>query len=130
MANLQLFVLFFAVVSLRSVVSEDFVLDVIHINDFHARYDEINSLAIKCKSADECIGGYARTIGTVKRLQQEVEHPLFLNAGDNYMGTLWYDLFKWNITSQLLNLHDADAIVSARVLLFGFDSYLTVLPFF
>lgn len=105
----------FSVTSLTfciNVQSQDlYPLTIIHINDLHARYDDINDLAIKCKPEIEtCFGGYARNVAIIKQLQQEATNSIYLNAGDNYFGTLYYDLFKWNVTAKLLNVHKADAI--------------------
>jgi 5'-nucleotidase len=33
-----------------------------------------------------------------------------LNAGDNFQGTLWYTLLRWNVTQYMLNLVPADAM--------------------
>jgi len=33
-----------------------------------------------------------------------------LNAGDSFQGTLWYNIGRWNVTSQLLNILPADAM--------------------
>jgi 5'-nucleotidase len=61
----------------------------------------------------KCIGGYARIIATVKRLKEEKAdlNPIYLNAGDNFQGTLWYTLLRWNVTKYMLNLVPADAMV-------------------
>lgn len=60
-----------------------------------------------------CIGGYARVMTTVKKLIQERneqnKNPIYLNIGDNFQGTLWYELFGWNVTSEFLNILPADA---------------------
>lgn len=89
-----------------------FPLTIIHINDLHARYDDINDLAIKCKpNIDTCFGGYARNVAIIKRLQRAAEHSIYINAGDNYFGTLYWDMFKWDLTMKMLNLHPADAMV-------------------
>lgn len=87
------------------------------------RYDEINTLSIKCnpEKGEECIGGYARIVGAVKMLQENVENSIYLNAGDNFHGTLWYDIFKWNVTTKLLNLYPADVMV-----IFQFKIYYTM----
>lgn len=104
--------LFTTVVLALGKAQELFPLTIIHINDLHARYDDINELAIKCKqSIESCFGGYARNVATIKRLQAEAVNSLYLNAGDNYFGTLYYDQFKWNITSRMLNILPADAMV-------------------
>jgi 5'-nucleotidase len=49
----------------------------------------------------------------VKKLLAEKadKNPVYLNIGDNFQGTLWYDLLGWNVTSYFLNLLPADATV-------------------
>lgn len=60
-----------------------------------------------------CIGGIARVMTMVKQLKAERErenkNPIFLNIGDNFVGSLWYELFGWNVTSHFLNILPADA---------------------
>lgn len=56
-----------------------------------------------------CIGGYARVVTKVKELQSIRENSIYLNAGDNFQGTLWYNIGRWNVTNQFLNMHPADA---------------------
>jgi 5'-nucleotidase len=88
-----------------------FPLSIIHINDFHAKYEETNLQANTCKG-ENCIGGYARAVTMIRRLRNSQPNPLYLNAGDNFQGTLWYTLLRWNITQHLLNLETADVMVS------------------
>jgi 5'-nucleotidase len=61
---------------------------------------------------EECIGGYARVVSKVKELQETRKdlNPIYLNAGDNFQGTFWYNFFQWNVTSYFLNLLPADAM--------------------
>lgn len=95
-----------------------FPVSIIHINDFHARFDEINSNRVTCnrEKDSECFGGYARVITVVKQLMAsraaENKNPIYLNAADNFQGTLWYSIYRGNATSYFLNLYPADAIVS------------------
>ncbi|XP_063702617.1 apyrase-like [Culicoides brevitarsis] len=111
MQFLRYFLLFFILKCTKSQSPDQFSLKIIHINDFHSRYEEINTLATKCKPETEtCLGGYARTVSAVKSLKAEMENSIFVNAGDNFQGTLWYDHFKGNATSFFLNLLPADAI--------------------
>lgn len=97
-----------------------FPVSIIHINDFHARFDEINSNRITCnrEKDDQCFGGYARVITIVKQLMAsravENKNPIYLNAADNFQGTLWYSIYRGNATSYFLNLYPADAIVSTK----------------
>lgn len=90
---------------------ELFPVSIIHINDFHARFEETNWLSSFCKSGDEhCIGGYARAITVIKQLMKTNLNPIYLNAGDSFQGTPWYTFGRWNVTSELFNLLPADAI--------------------
>uniref|UniRef100_A0A182PGQ4 Apyrase n=1 Tax=Anopheles epiroticus TaxID=199890 RepID=A0A182PGQ4_9DIPT len=91
-----------------------FPLTIIHLNDFHARFEETNTVSTRCKpdEGERCIGGYARVVSKVKQLQQEYadRNPIYLNAGDNFQGTLWYSLLRWNVTAHFLNLLPADVM--------------------
>lgn len=79
-----------------------------------SRFEEVNSNSGTCKpeEGEVCIGGYGRVVTTVKRLLEEKKdlNPIYLNAGDNFQGTLWYNIHRWNVTSYFLNLLPADAI--------------------
>lgn len=94
-----------------------FTLSIIHWNDFHARFDEINQSGDHCRPVDRpnCFGGYARLVTTVKKLQAERQNSIYLNAGDNFQGTFWYNVGKWKLTAQFLNMLPADAIVSCKL---------------
>lgn len=94
-------------------------LSIIHWNDFHARFDDINNASDHCRPErpdERCFGGYARVVTVVRRLQHERRNanPIYLNAGDNFQGTFWYTVGRWNVTAQFLNVLPADAIVSGR----------------
>lgn len=91
---------------------ELFPVSIIHINDFHARFEETNEIAAACKEGEKCIGGLARAVTVIKELMEARQHlnPIYLNAGDNFQGTPWYTFGRWNITAEALNLQKADAI--------------------
>ncbi|XP_063706239.1 apyrase-like [Culicoides brevitarsis] len=65
-----------------------------------------------CKDREKCIGGYARLVHMIKYIQQKYkdDHPLYLNAGDNFQGTPWYTMFTWNVTKHFLNMLPADVL--------------------
>ncbi|XP_036319648.1 apyrase [Rhagoletis pomonella] len=94
------------------ISAELFPLSIIHINDFHARFEATDTSGGTCDAGEECIGGYARTVYTVKRLleEQKDRNPVYFNAGDSFQGTLWYNIGRWNVTSQFLNMLPADAM--------------------
>ncbi|XP_062541988.1 apyrase-like [Armigeres subalbatus] len=87
-------------------------LSIIHVNDIHARFDETSDYGPTCnpEDGDTCMGGYARTVAVVKTLFANRNNPLYLNAGDNYRGSLWYNVHRWNVTVELLNMLPADAM--------------------
>jgi 5'-nucleotidase len=45
----------------------------------------------------------------VKQLNNTNLNPIYLNAGDNFQGTIWYNTGRWNVTNQFLNILPADA---------------------
>ncbi|KXJ74403.1 hypothetical protein RP20_CCG013765 [Aedes albopictus] len=92
--------------------SDLFELSIVHINDFHARFEEVNTASVSCNpEKDEvCVGGYARTVTVLKKLLAERTNPIYLNAGDNFQGTLWYNIHRWNATVEFLNMVPADAM--------------------
>ncbi|XP_043470032.1 apyrase-like [Leptopilina heterotoma] len=99
--------------SLRN--SNLFELSVIHFNDFHARFLQTGPASDICNEEmheSTCIGGVARVYTASKKLLNERPNGIFLNAGDMYQGTIWYNLFKWNVTVEFMNMlpHDAMTI--------------------
>ncbi|KAK1129395.1 hypothetical protein K0M31_019127 [Melipona bicolor] len=91
-----------------------FELSVIHINDFHARFEQTGPRSEACHEGEEkdCIGGISRVSTAVNRLVNERPNPIFLNAGDHYQGTLWYNVHRWNVTATFMNMlpHDVMTI--------------------
>lgn len=90
--------------------NEPFALSITHINDFHARFEETNECADNCKANEKGIGGYARATTVIRRLINTRPNNIYLNAGDSFQGTLWYTVGRWNVTSELFNMLEADAI--------------------
>jgi 5'-nucleotidase len=101
--------------SIQKRSAELFPLSIVHLNDFHSKFEETNWQSTACKETfgQICVGGFARTLTTVKQLLKDNsdKNPIYLNIGDNFVGTLWYELFGWNVTSLFLNMISADATV-------------------
>ncbi|KAF2887392.1 hypothetical protein ILUMI_18782, partial [Ignelater luminosus] len=90
--------------------NNSFELSIVHINDFHARYEEISNTSSACKSDSEnCIGGFSRIYTAINQLVKERPNSIILNGGDNFQGTLWYSIYRWNVTQYFLNLLPFDA---------------------
>ncbi|XP_012139780.2 apyrase isoform X1 [Megachile rotundata] len=87
-----------------------FELSVIHLNDFHARFEQTGPRSGVChkENEKECVGGIARISTAVNRLMKDRPNPIFLNAGDNFQGTFWYNVHRWNVTATFMNMlpHD------------------------
>lgn len=90
---------------------ELFQLSIIHINDFHARFEETNENSLPCRDDQKCIGGFARLKTVVDQLMEKRKNAILLNAGDNFQGTFWYNLLRYNVTTHFLNFLPTDAIV-------------------
>lgn len=95
---------------------------ILHNNDMHARFEQTSINGNKCSltdvTANQCYGGFARVAHEVREYRKQAENGgtsvLYLNAGDTYTGTPWFQLYKENITSTFLNALKPDAIVSER----------------
>lgn len=98
----------------------NFEVIILHNNDMHARFEQTNSNGNKCTKAEsdgnKCFGGFARVAHEVREFRKQADAGgvpvLYLNAGDTYTGTPWFQLFKENILSAFLNKLKPDAIVS------------------
>ncbi|MBO6718635.1 MAG: 5'-nucleotidase C-terminal domain-containing protein [Rhizobiaceae bacterium] len=95
----------------------DYTLNILHINDWHSRIESINRFDSTCSAEDEtegkCFGGAARlvTAARERRAALEGEGVVFLNAGDNFQGTLFYTTYKGEVEAEFLNLMGTDAMV-------------------
>ncbi|XP_030033577.2 apyrase [Manduca sexta] len=107
------YVLFFCFVSGGVIKNDLFPLNIVHYNDFHARFEETSVNYPVCKVNDtSCLGGFPRLYQEIKTLLKQYPDALLLNAGDVYQGTYWYTFFKWNVTVEFINMlpNDAHAI--------------------
>ncbi len=77
---------------------------ILHTNDFHGRVDEYNTNGSFCQEDDtECIGGSARIATKVKEIRESTDNVLVLDAGDQFLGTLYYSQFKAEIIAKMMN---------------------------
>ena len=69
-------------------------ISIYHINDVHAHLDEFRSTGTDCTDPTKgCYGGYARVKEVIDRDRPTKEDSLFLNAGDEFQGTLFYTYY-------------------------------------
>ena len=82
-----------------------------HINDVHAHLDEYASSGTDCKDPSKgCYGGYARVKTTVDRLRKDHPDNLWLNAGDEFQGTLFYTYYGGEKIAETINQLGFDAM--------------------
>nr|XP_050850678.1 protein 5NUC-like [Vespula vulgaris]XP_050850688.1 protein 5NUC-like [Vespula vulgaris]XP_050850698.1 protein 5NUC-like [Vespula vulgaris]XP_050850708.1 protein 5NUC-like [Vespula vulgaris] len=95
--------------------NEEFTFHIVHTNDMHARFEETSRLSAPiCSKQDaaagKCYGGFARIATLVREARNSSIPTLFLNAGDTYQGSVWYNIYKWKIVAKFLNILAPDAI--------------------
>ncbi|CAH0678029.1 unnamed protein product [Spodoptera exigua] len=112
MSRLVIFLFSFCIFCGVRSASGDYDLNILHYNDFHARFVETNRFGGSCNQNDVCIGGFARLATLVRQRLVEEPDSLLLNAGDSFQGTLWYNILRWNVTQDFMNMlpHDAHAL--------------------
>nr|XP_022291712.1 5'-nucleotidase-like [Crassostrea virginica] len=98
---------------LPAALSYNLVL--IHTNDVHAHIEEMNKYASSCKDSDRekggCYGGVARRVTKVNEIRdQDPDHTLLLDAGDQFQGTLWFNIYKGQEAARFMNEMKYDAM--------------------
>lgn len=96
----------------------DYVLDILHINDLHSRIESINRFNSTCSRKDEierkCFGGVARVITKLAErraaLGEQNANVLFLDAGDQFQGSLFYSTYKGDVAVKFLNVMKPDVM--------------------
>lgn len=84
---------------------------ILYLHDFCFRFDEITASAGICKRKETCIGGFSRLYKKINDAIADKPETIILNAGDDFAGTIWYTVGKWNITQQFMNKIKFDASV-------------------
>ena len=85
-------------------------LTILHTNDFHPRIDEYDVGGGACTTATNCIGGYSRLATLVDAVRDETPNVLLVDAGDQFQGTLYYNLFKSEVVAVMMNAVGYDAM--------------------
>merc|ERR1712130_535866 len=120
---------------------EPFELTVIHINDFHAHFQETSVTTSRCRAEDstECFGGVARVHQRQKEIREEDPDAIFLNAGDfdhsvegfvPFAEQVNFPLLGANINSSLPNFtennhYNKSTVVEVKGRLVGIIGYVT-----
>ncbi len=83
--------------------SQAFMLTVVHTNDVHSR---VEAAIIKGKP----FGGYARLSTVFKQIRATEKNVIALNAGDNYQGTVYFNVYKGMADAMLMEMLGYQAV--------------------
>jgi 5'-nucleotidase/UDP-sugar diphosphatase len=103
-----------------SAAYAEFTLNILHINDFHSRFDPITGSDSNCDAetdaAGECFGGIARlkTIIDDTRAKYADGNSILLSAGDNFQGSLYYTTYKSKVVSDFFNQMGFDVVATGN----------------
>jgi len=95
-----------ALTMMTSAAYADFTLNILHINDFHSRFDPITSSDSNCDAetdaAGECFGGIARLKTAIEQRREELAdaNVVLLDAGDQFQGSLFYTTYRSEIIAE------------------------------
>ena len=100
----------------------DFTLNILHINDFHSRFESITGTDSTCNAEGEgkgeCFGGVARLkteIDARKKAAADAgENVVLLSAGDNFQGSLFYTQYKSQIVADFMNDMGFDVVATGN----------------
>jgi len=91
-----------------------FKLTILHTNDIHSRYGDINTSGQRCNysAAEKCFGGVVRLKTMVDFFREIEKNLLVLDAGDIQTGSLWYLTYRGNASSHFMKQVGYDVMVN------------------
>ena len=95
----------------RPVSGADYALTILHTNDIHAAYGGLTAEGRICYEpvCSGGSGGSLRLLAAVEAVRAKEAHVVLLDAGDEFQGTLFYNLHKEGLTAQVMNAVGYDA---------------------
>ncbi len=100
----------------------DFTLRILHINDFHSRFESITKTDSTCNAEGEqkgeCFGGIARLKTAIDSARGAAkaagENVVLLSAGDEFQGSLFFTQYKSKIVSDFMNDMGFDVVATGN----------------
>ncbi|XP_062406682.1 5'-nucleotidase [Sardina pilchardus] len=93
----------------QALVGNTWDLTLLHTNDVHARIEETSRDSGKCTKAP-CFGGVARRHTKILELRRTEPNVLLLDGGDQFQGTVWFNLYKGAEAAYFMNKLGYDAM--------------------
>ncbi|OAD55321.1 Protein 5NUC [Eufriesea mexicana] len=88
--------------------TDELTIRIVHTNDMHSRFEQTSKLSSPCSQKEaaekKCYGGFARLATLIREARKSPIPCLFLNAGDTYQGSIWYNVFKWTVVAKFMNI--------------------------
>jgi 5'-nucleotidase len=84
------------------------------IIDIHAHFDQFNDGGFDCSESEiyenHCFGGVARLKTKIDEIRSKNKNVLLLDAGDQFQGTLFFNIFGGYLSSIIMNDFKYDAM--------------------
>lgn len=80
-------------------------ISILHTNDWHSRIEPFD----KNDKTNAGMGGAEYRAALIKKIRQEEEHILLLDAGDIFQGTPYFNLFSGEVEYKLMSMMNYDA---------------------
>ena len=92
----------------------DFTVTLLHTNDVHARIMQFDKYGGSCSddaaAEGTCFGGVARRATKIAEIRAEGGNILLVDAGDQFMGTLFFTQYKGEEAQRFMNKMAYDAM--------------------
>ncbi|XP_065056302.1 snake venom 5'-nucleotidase-like [Rhopilema esculentum] len=105
--NTKQFALSFVIHFALWILGDCFELTILHTNDVHARIEQTNKYGGDCTANDasrnQCFGGVARRQTLIKKVRNTHRNVLLLDAGDQFQGTIWFNVYEGQASAFFMN---------------------------
>uniref|UniRef100_A0A8C7LP92 5'-nucleotidase n=1 Tax=Oncorhynchus mykiss TaxID=8022 RepID=A0A8C7LP92_ONCMY len=88
---------------------EAWELTLLHTNDVHARVEETSNSYGKC-TKPPCFAGVARRFTKIQEIRSREKNVMLLDAGDQFQGTVWFNVYKGAEAAYFMNKLGYDAM--------------------
>jgi 5'-nucleotidase / UDP-sugar diphosphatase len=100
----------------------DFSLTILHINDFHSRFEPITGTDSNCDAETdakgECFGGIARLKTAIDMKRADAAktgaNTVLFSAGDEFQGSLFFTQYKSEIVAKFMNDMGFDVVATGN----------------
>lgn len=95
-----------------------FQLHILHTSDVHSHFEMFPGQSNKSDDVKNLYGGVARRAGFIRDFRKNHKNVVLLDAGDQYQGTLWFNVYKGSVDRHFLDYMQYDAMVRLFRLIF------------